>query len=127
MKYLIITFLLVLTACEKEGVENIDSYEGDYHLAYIRVSDLEFLTPEEVDHKVGVRVLDNGNIETFINGSLHRKYKLQKVSAGGSDTISCVCKWENNSAIKIKLFEGDKLMIPVFPYKEEQNYFSKNN
>ncbi|MGM0478487.1 MAG: hypothetical protein ACQERC_04620 [Bacteroidota bacterium] len=125
MKYLIIPLLLIFTACKKEGYERVATYKGDYDLAYIHVSDLEFMTPDEVNQKVGVRVRENGNIETFINGSLHRKYKFEKVSAGGNDTISCVCKWENNSPIKVKLFEGDKLMFPVFPYKEEQNFFYK--
>lgn len=122
-----ILFILILTACKKEGYEHVSNYQGDYDLAYIKVSDLEYMTPEEVDHKVGIRILDNGNIETYINGDFHRKYKLQEANVGSNDTIRSVYRWENNKAITVKLFESNKILFPTFPYDGEQNYFKKNN
>lgn len=124
MKYLFI-LLIILFACQKEGQENVASYQGDYHLTYIYVNDLEYLTPADVSDQVGIRVLDNGNIETYINGDLHRKYKLKKARILSNDTVRAVYMWENNESIAVKLFEGNKLQFPVFPYEDEQNFFYK--
>lgn len=125
MKYIIILSILILSACKKEGYEQVSNYQGDYDLAYIKVSDLKYMTPEEVNEKVGVRVLDNGNIKTYINGDFHRKYKLQGSGVGSNDTIRSVYQWESNKAITVKLFENNKIMFPTFPFEGEQNYFHK--
>lgn len=125
MKYLVVLSILFLAACKKDGYEYVSSFQGDYDLAYIKVSNFEYMTPEDVDHKVGLRILDNGNIETYIDGDFHRRYKLQRINGKSNDTLRPIYTWENNNEVTVKLFESNKLVFPAFPYDGKQNYFYK--
>ena len=125
MKYLIIILIVLISSCRKEGQNSLAKYRGEYHLTHIKVSDINFITPNEMEDEVGIKITHNGDLKTFINGKLHRKYKLQKASLKENDTIIAAYKWENNKPISVILYNTNSVLTSIFPYENHNNFFQQ--
>lgn len=122
----LISILIVLAACQKEAYEDVSDYAGDYSLEYIEVSQLEFMLPEDVEKKAGIRVQKNGTIKTYVDNKFHSKYRMKELieKKGNERTFNYGRLLQDG--ITVKFYDGDRVEISAFPYKEEKNVFHKN-
>ncbi len=57
--------------------ENLSYLIGDYDWVYTKVTSETYLTPNEVADKYGLRITQNGFLETYKNGKIESSHKIK--------------------------------------------------
>lgn len=124
MRTAILIIILFLTfSCKKESPEILSNFTGDYHLSYIKVSDVDFWTPEDISYNTGLRVQDNNQVHTYVDGELFKKYSFEKIVNQTEERIDVLYKKSIKEKVVIKFYKQGKMELTDFPFPNKTNVF----
>lgn len=126
MKFVIYVFTLtLLISCRKETPEELEAFIGDYHLIYIKYSETEFWTPDEIEYEVGLKILENSTLETYVDGKIFKKHTFDEVVSNTEEKIIVRYRKNLNKNILVYIHKNGVIETEDFPFPKKSNFFKK--
>lgn len=123
MRTLLTIVLIISFSCKKGNPDLLKNHHGDYQLSFIKVSDIEYWVPEELDYETGLRVLENNQINTYVDGEIFKKYTFKETLNKTKNSMKLLYEKSMQEEVVITLYEDGKIELTDFPFPNKLNVF----